>query len=242
MIYQTIGMKNTAAQSTNNSGAKALRPQKGATQIARLIQTPSHFDGVKYLSLDLMASQLAVGALSTVFLLASPDAALAFAPVGERWDGESSAIGSCPLGEEGEQCRSQVLAKDKMLNYNQANNNSGKLSGKATGVPVSDINSSSYKTETLALADALKQYMTLDPYDDNRVTLVKTVKKEGLDWVSKYARGGSARAKSARTLYVVVDAVEGHLASNGYAPFPSRKAGKLIEDIDASLAFLAEGR
>jgi len=242
MIRQRIGMRNIAAHSTTNSGAKALRPQKGATQIAGLTPAPSDFDGVKFSSLDHMASQLAAGALSAVLVLASTDAALAFAPVGERWDGESSAIGSCPLGEEGEQCRSQVLAKDKLLNYNQVNNNSGKLSGKATGVPVSDVNSSSYKSETVALADSLKKYMTLDPYDDNRVALVKTVKKEGLDWVSKYARGGSARAKSARTLYVVVDAVEGHLASNGYAPFPSRKAGKLIEDIDVSLAFLADGR
>jgi hypothetical protein len=84
--------------------------------------------------------------------------------------------------------------------------------------------------------------MTLDPSDDNRVGVVQSVKKESLDWVSKYARGGSARAKSARTLYVVVDAVQGHLATNGYTPFPRSKATKLVEEIDSALGFLAQGR
>ena len=170
-----------------------------------------------------------------------PAHALLGGPPGDRWDGESSAIGSCPLGEEGEQCRADILSKDKMLTYGQMNN-SGKVSGQATGVPVSDITSSAYKRDTVALAESLKTYMTLDPTDDNRVGLVKTLKKESLDWVSKYARGGSARAKSARTLYVVVDAVQGHLASNGYAPFPRMKATKLVEQVDTSMEFLAQGR
>ena len=170
-----------------------------------------------------------------------PAHALLGGPPGDRWDGESSAIVSCPLGEEGEQCRANTIAKDKMLTYGQMNN-SGKLSGSATGVPVSDVTSSVYKRDTMALAESLKTYMTLDPSDDNRVGLVKTLKKESLDWVSKYARGGSARAKSARTLYVVVDAVQGHLASNGYAPFPRMKATKLVEQVDTSMEFLAQGR
>lgn len=170
-----------------------------------------------------------------------PAHAVLGAPPGDRWDGESSAIGSCPLGEEGEQCRADILAKDKLLTYGQMNN-SGKVSGKATGVPVSDVTSDAYKRDTTALAESLKTYMTLDPSDDNRVGLVKTLKKESLDWVSKYARGGSARAKSARTLYVVVDAVQGHLASNGYAPFPRMKATKLVEQVDTSMEFLAQGR
>lgn len=163
------------------------------------------------------------------------------APSGERWDGESSAIGSCPLGEEGEQCRTAILSKDTLLSYGQMNN-AGKVSGKATGVPVSDISSNAYKRDTMALAESLKAYMTLDPSDDSRVVLVKTLKKEALDWVSKYARGGSARAKSARTLYVVVDAVQGYLASNGYAPFPRTKAAKLLEQVDTSMEFLAQGK
>lgn len=35
-------------------------------------------------------------------------------------------------------------------------------------------------------------------------------------WVSRYARGGSARKASARKVYVVIDAVSGHLAANGW--------------------------
>lgn len=46
------------------------------------------------------------------------------------------------------------------------------------------------------------------------------LKKDGLDWVSKYARGGSARKVSARTFYIAIDAIQGHVASSGYAPFP----------------------
>lgn len=50
----------------------------------------------------------------------------------------------------------------------------------------------------------------------NRLPLIKTIKTEGSDWVSKYARGGSARTDSARRMYIAVDAVIGHLASNGW--------------------------
>lgn len=55
-----------------------------------------------------------------------------------------------------------------------------------------------------------------DPQDPkSRLPLIKTLKLEGSEWVSKYARGGSARNQSARTMYIAVDAVIGHLASNG---------------------------
>ena len=45
--------------------------------------------------------------------------------------------------------------------------------------------------------------------------VVKRLKAEGPAWVSKYARGGSARKLSARKMYIAVDALQGHLASNG---------------------------
>lgn len=45
--------------------------------------------------------------------------------------------------------------------------------------------------------------------------VIKELKAEMPAWVSKYARGGSARTVSARKLYVVVDAISGHFASNG---------------------------
>ena len=37
-----------------------------------------------------------------------------------------------------------------------------------------------------------------DPYNKERIALVKKLKVDGVAWVSKYARGGSARSLSAR--------------------------------------------
>ncbi len=54
-----------------------------------------------------------------------------------------------------------------------------------------------------------------DPYNKARTPLIKTIKLDGLTWVSKYARGGSARKQSARKMYTAVDAVVGHVAANG---------------------------
>lgn len=196
------------------------------------------------------ATQVAVrdiigASLAGVLLVAQP--AFALYPgnsLGERWDGESAAIGSCKLGAAGDECRANVLAKDKdkLLNYGQVSN-SGKISGSATGVPVSNLDSK-YARETTALSEMLKRYMNLDPNDESidRQSIVKEVKKESLDWVSRYARGGSARAKSARTLYVVVDAVQGHVATNGFTPFPRNKAAKLTDEVDAAIVYLQQGR
>lgn len=54
-----------------------------------------------------------------------------------------------------------------------------------------------------------------DVYDKERIPLIKSLKQDGLTWVSKYARGGSARSQSARRMYTAVDSVVGHLAANG---------------------------
>ena len=192
---------------------------------------------------QLTPRNLAASSLAGILLVAQPAFALyPGSALGDRWDGESAALGSCKLGEAGDECRSNELAKDKLLNYGQVSN-SGKISGSATGVPVSNLDSK-YAKETIALSETLKTYMNLDPNDDtiDRQSIVKSVKKESLDWVSRYARGGSARAKSARTLYVVVDAVQGHVATNGFTPFPRNKAAKLTDQVDAALAFLGQGR
>jgi hypothetical protein len=52
-------------------------------------------------------------------------------------------------------------------------------------------------------------------YDKARPKFIAALKAAGLAWVSKYARGGSVRKQSARAMYNAVDAVVGHLASNG---------------------------
>ena len=45
---------------------------------------------------------------------------------------------------------------------------------------------------------------------------IKAIKADGSKWVSKYARGGSARKQSARKFYIVIDSIQGHFVSNGY--------------------------
>ena len=44
---------------------------------------------------------------------------------------------------------------------------------------------------------------------------IAAIKSDGSKWVSKYARGGSARKQSARKFYIVVDSIQGHFVSNG---------------------------
>lgn len=68
------------------------------------------------------------------------------------------------------------------------------------------------------------------------------IKADGRTWVSKYARGGSARKLSARKFYIVVDAVQGHLASNGFAPFPRNKVPKLLANIEETKSLMANGQ
>ncbi|WPT11984.1 Coatomer subunit alpha-1 [Picochlorum sp. SENEW3] len=196
-------------------------------------------DGLKF-SDGTLGSKLAKASITAAALLAiqfSTTGAEALA----RWDGSSAAIGSCPLGEAGEECRKGELAQDAMLNYSQVSGkdaNSTKVGGKATGVPVSDMSTSAYAKDTKALASAIESYVSLDPYDEQRVELVKMLKKEGLEWVSKYARGGSARKVSARTFYIAIDAIQGHVASNGYAPFPRSKATKVLADVNKAMDLL----
>ncbi len=84
--------------------------------------------------------------------------------------------------------------------------------------------------------------MALAPADPARIAAGRTLKATGVSWAAKYARGGSARAPSARRAYIAVDAIQGHLAANGAAPFPASKATKLVVALDEVEALLAEGK
>ena len=55
-------------------------------------------------------------------------------------------------------------------------------------------------------------------------------------------RGSKSHAPSARRAYTAVDAIQGHLAANGAAPFPASKAAKLVVALDEVEALLAEGK
>ena len=162
-------------------------------------------------------------------------------PAQAMWDGESAAIGSCPIGEAGAQCRTRVLSRDQLGSYSEAANNAAKISSKTTGTPVADLGGE-FGRETAILGDSILLYIQGDVYDENRPALVKDLKTKGYAWVSKYARGGSARTASARKFYIAVDAVQGHLASNGFAPFPKNKVAKVAADVTGALELIAEGK
>lgn len=160
------------------------------------------------------------------------------------WDGESSARGSCPFGPEGDECRFQTITRDSKQSYTEAADNSTKratASGPGAGVAVADMDSA-YARSTVALAQGYRQYAALDLYDPERIQVIKRLKAEGPAWVSKYARGGSARKLSARKMYIAVDALQGHLASNGFAPFPPAKLRKLVADVDEAAELLQQGK
>lgn len=165
---------------------------------------------------------------------------LAVQPAIAAWDGESSAVGSCPLGDAGVSCRANQLAADrsKLIKYTDAVDNSQKI-GQALGVGQKDT---AYSKETSELADKLRQLFEVDSYSPQRVSLVKEVKVSGSKWVSKFARGGSAQTKSAKRMYIVVDAVQGWVASNGLAPIPQSKILKLTESLKEAETLLAEGK
>lgn len=71
---------------------------------------------------------------------------------------------------------------------------------------------------------------------------VQILRKDGSAWVSKYARGGSARKLSARRFYIAVDALQGHLASNGFAPFPKNKLPVLLSNVKQARDLIAQGK
>ena len=71
---------------------------------------------------------------------------------------------------------------------------------------------------------------------------MQELRKEAGQWVAKYARGGSARKLSARRFYIAVDALQGHLASNGQAPFPRQKIPVLQSNVQQARDLIAQGK
>eukprot|EP00877_Chromochloris_zofingiensis_P005521 jgi/Chrzof1/14970/Cz09g22190.t1_PSB27B[v5.2] len=144
--------------------------------------------------------------------------------------------------EAGDECRRSLLAKDAGAKQDYQAAKSRQVSGSvAGGVPVSVIDDE-YTRATVALSNKIEQYFTMDVYDRQRPPLIKSLKTDGLAWVSKYARGGSVRKQSARRFYVAVDAIVGHLASNGLAPFPTAKSKLVRSQLEEAKALLADSK
>ncbi|PRW58412.1 photosystem II repair PSB27- chloroplastic [Chlorella sorokiniana] len=182
--------------------------------------------------------------LAGLALLAAAAPSAPSIAMASRWDGESSAVGSCALGAAGDECRLRILQQDqsKLDSYESTANETGKIGGMQSGVPVATLDAA-YVKSTVQLTDKILAYASFaDPVDPARLQIIKELKAEMPAWVSKYARGGSARTVSARKLYVVADAISGHFASNGVGPLPSSKLNKLKADVEAVRELLAQGK
>jgi hypothetical protein len=139
-------------------------------------------------------------------------------------------------------CRRAALAQDELKTYTQASARAAEAERTAPNVPVAKLDSQ-YARDTTALQGRIAEYVAIPAADARaRAPLVKQLRADCQKWASSYARGGSARSQSARSMYVAVDAVMGHLASNGVAPLPSAKLREVGASLEASAGFLAEGR
>lgn len=177
-----------------------------------------------------------LGALAAVITIPAKQASAGFG-----WDGSSAALGSCAIGDEGADCRRQQLLKDKIgTSAYPSSQQEGRPQALTTGIPIAEMNDD-YTKETVALGEAVERYFSLEPFDPERPKLVKSIKADGASWASKYARGGSARKLSARKFYIVVDALQGHITSNGFAPLPSAKAQLLQRNVAETRELLARG-
>lgn len=163
------------------------------------------------------------------------------------WDGSSAAIGSCPIGDVGDECRRQALLKDRAAAGSDedayaAMTKQGQMGGSiASGVPVSVLDEE-YGRSTVAFAELVDKFAALDLYDPERPKVIAQIKKDGATWASKYARGGSARKQAARSMYVAVDALLSHFASNGFAALTPNKLKKIRDNVAKSLELLAAGK
>lgn len=180
-----------------------------------------------------VARRHALGMLIGASLLSGSPAYAAFS-------GTPTVCADQDTGEAADECRAKILARDAG-NQEDYSKFEGRTSRVVQGVPVSVIDDE-YTRSTLDLAEKLETYFVIDVYDKQRVPLIKQIKADSQAWVSKYARGGSVRKQSARRFYIAVDTVLGHLASNGLAPFPARKAGTVKGSIEEAKALLADGK
>lgn len=180
-----------------------------------------------------LAALLALGSTTAAAALTSPLPALAQTNV---------LCNQAETDDAAADCRRAALASDELSSYGKASARAADAERPAPNVPVAKLDSQ-YARDTLAMRDSIAAYVAI-PADDARARapLVKKLRAECTKWASAYARGGSARSQSARSMYVAVDAVMGHLASNGIAPLGAGKLREVSASLEASAAFLADGK
>ena len=149
------------------------------------------------------------------------------------------------MGPDGDACRARTLAKDfgkGTEGYQGSIRGSSGLATNTNSIPIPSVQGGAYASETRALAASIREYLALAPSDASRVPKGKALRKAGAVWAARYAPGGSARLKSARRCYISVDALQGHLAANGAAPYPASKASKLLAGLDDVEELLSKGQ
>jgi len=172
-------------------------------------------------------------ALVALVYLAPGEAMAAYSP--------QTCVGLRDLGEDDAECRARILREDFSSGAN-AKDFKGFSAGQTQyGVPVAEMGDA-YVVETLELGRKILRYGELDPYSKERIDLIKQIKGDMNQWVGKYARGGSARKESARKVYIVIDALQGHLVQNGLAPLPKPKFQKLAVDLQEAFDLLSQSR
>lgn len=144
--------------------------------------------------------------------------------------------------EEADECFRGLIKKDegKQESYGSVSSRKFELVG-GDRIPIAVLDNE-YAKATVALGEQIQRYADMDVYDKARVPLIKAIKTDSASWVSKYARGGSVRAQSARKMYIAIDALSGHFAANGLAPCPATKLKVVLGNIDEALVLLSEAK
>lgn len=158
----------------------------------------------------------------------------------KTWDGTVKG-GNCELGEEGDECRLQEIGRDQQNLIESVRKSSNNAPTSTSSQAVSKIDEEYFKS-TDALIEEINAYLELDVYDKRRREATGEVSTNGKTWVSRYAPGGSARLQSAQKIYVIVDSLLGHFASNGLAPLPQDRKTSIRTGMENASVLLAKGK
>ena len=185
---------------------------------------------------------LTSGAALAAFFAASVQPAQAGQFKGKMtWDGQAG-MGMCELGDEGAECRAKDFEKDAGKLASDVMSKADRQGALKTGQAEKKVDYAVYSSESSDLISEIDSYLELDVFDKQRRVATGEIQTNSKVWTSKYAPGGSARLESAQKLYVVVDSLLGHFASNGLAPLPDTMKAKARSDMATARTFLDKGK
>uniref|UniRef100_A0A7S3ZG87 Uncharacterized protein n=1 Tax=Lotharella globosa TaxID=91324 RepID=A0A7S3ZG87_9EUKA len=99
-----------------------------------------------------------------------------------------------------------------------------------------------YEETTVPIEQDLRRFLGDELSARDRAELKKKIKKEGSEWVAKYAKGGAVKgSESAKSYYIAIDAVIGFIQSD--SPKPTKKfSNKVISKLDEGRSLLEIGK